>query len=333
MTPSPLISVLLPVHDAGQTLAATLRSILRQTENRWECLIVDDGSTDDSPEIARQFAEHDPRFRLVTTPHRGLVQALNTGIRECSGRYIARMDADDLMHRHRLQQQSTLLEKTDDLDAVGCHVRMFPRKDLTDGARDYERWINSLISPEQIRRDAFIECPVVHPTLMIRRELLSDLAYRDMGWPEDYDLVLRLLTTDHKVGVLPTRRLAWREHEARLWRNSPAYSPARFTDCKAAFIASSFLKDHPEYVLWGYGSTGREIRRALEQHDRRPSHIVDLHPGRLGNKIHGAKVIPPDELVSLIHRPLIVSVSGPTPRQQIRTFLSGMNHPRHIHTA
>jgi hypothetical protein len=77
-------------------------------------------------------------------------------------------------------------------------VRCFPRAALGAGMRAYEAWLASVDSPERVRREAFVECPVAHPTLAIRAELLRAFGYRDRGWPEDYDLLLRLLEAGHR---------------------------------------------------------------------------------------------------------------------------------------
>jgi glycosyltransferase involved in cell wall biosynthesis len=318
------VSILLPAYCAAATLTTALRSIQRQTETRWECVVVDDGSSDETAALARGFAERDPRFLVLSLPHRGLVRALNSGLEVCGAPLIARMDADDLMHRQRLALQIRALEDDPDLDALGCHVRIFPRAGLADGMRDYERWLCSIDSPDRVGAEAFVECPVAHPTLVIRGEILKRMRYRERGWPEDYDLILRLLAAGRKVGVLPRRLLCWRDEPGRLSRSSRVYAIERFTTCKAAFLAEGFLAGSPEYVLWGYGATGKALRRALLQHGRRPSHIVELHPGRLGTRIHGAPVIPPEALETLRHRPIIASVAGVDPRQEIRADLRRM---------
>jgi hypothetical protein len=93
------------------------------------------------------------------------------------------------------------------------------------------------------------------------------------------------------------------------------------TALKAAFLAKGLLEQSETYVLWGYGSTGRAMRHALLRHGRRPSHVVEIHPRRLGQKIHGAPVIPPAELADLRGEPLIASVAGPEPRRLIRHAL------------
>jgi len=320
----PSVTILLPACNAVATLPACLRSVVRQTERHWRCVIVDDGSTDTTRECAREFAGRDDRFVVISTPHQGLIAALHTGLAQCAGDFVARMDADDLMHRDRLAAQTAALVAAPDLVAVGCHVRLFPRAHLRDGMRSYERWLNRIDSAARVRADAFIECPVVHPSLLIRRPTLAAFGYRDQHWPEDYDLVLRLLAAGHEIGVVPRRLLSWRDGPSRRTRTHPSYRLERITACKAAFLAQGFLAERDRFVLWGYGETGRTLCRALGEHGKRPSHVVEVHRGRLGNTIHGAPVIMPEELSRLRGSRVIVSVAGERPREQIRTALQTM---------
>lgn len=318
----PRVSVLIPAFNAAETLAPCLRSVQRQSRVDWECVVVDDGSADATPSVAARFAAVDPRFRIVSGEHHGLVAALNHGLEACRGELVARMDADDLMHRQRLELQVGAMEQAPELSAVGCHVRLFPRAGLGTGSREYESWLNSLETPAAVTRDAFVECPVAHPSMMFRRSVLSELGYRDRDWPEDYDLVLRILEGGAGIGVVPRRLLLWRDSPSRLSRTSERYSIDRFIECKAAFLAGGFLAGTERFHLWGYGSTGRKLAAALRQHGKRPSHVVELHPGRLGNQIDGAPVIEPAEFPELPRAPLIVSVARITPRQRIRRFLN-----------
>jgi glycosyltransferase involved in cell wall biosynthesis len=320
----PRISVLIPARDAEATLVTALRSVARQREARFECVVVDDGSRDRTREVALRFASADPRFRVVAAPRSGLVPALNLGLARCRAPFVARMDADDWMHRERLVAQLRLLEDDASLCGVGCHVRLFPRRSLRQGLRAYERWLCSIDSPDRVRRDAFIECPLAHPTLVIRRDALQSLGFRDAGWPEDYDLILRLLERGLRIGVVPRRLLGWRDSAARLSRTHPSYAQRCFTECKAAFLARGFLAGREEYVLWGYGATGRALRRALAMHGKRPSHIVELHPGRMGQRIHGAPVIAPSALPAMRGRAIVVSVAHERPRAEVRAALTAM---------
>ncbi|HVP30132.1 MAG TPA: glycosyltransferase [Myxococcota bacterium] len=321
---APEISVLVPAFDAAATLAAALESVRRQRGVTLECVAVDDGSRDATRALLERFAAADARFRVVARPHEGLVPALCAGLAACRGALVARFDADDVMAHDRLARQAAALAADPTLAGVGCHVRVFPRARRSEGRRAYERWLNGIRSADDVAREAFVECPLAHPTLCLRREILLRFGFRDAGWPEDYDLVLRLLAAGHRLGVVPRRLVAWRDHPGRLSRRDPRYAISRFVACKAHFLARGFLRDAPEYVLWGHGGTGRALRRALAAEGRRPSHVIEVHPRRLGQRIDGAPVVPPGALAALRDRRVVVSVAGAGPRGEIRAALAGM---------
>lgn len=319
-----MVSVLLPAFNAAATLPACLASLRRQTLASWECVLIDDGSTDGTLAVAERAAALDPRILVRTAPHRGLLPALRDGLAACRGDVIARMDADDLMHRDRLQAQVEALRTDASVAAVGCRVRIFPRATLTQRRRDYEAWLNAIDGPDTVAREALVECPVAHPTLAVRRHVLEAFGYPDSAWPEDYDLVLRLLAAGHRIGTVPRRLLAWRDSPTRLSRVDPRYGLDRFTACRAHYLASGFLARADRYVLWGYGGTGRALRRALAQYGRLPSHIVEIKRTRLGQRIHGAPVVTPEALATLRGVPIVVSVAFAGPRNEIRHALQEM---------
>jgi glycosyltransferase involved in cell wall biosynthesis len=287
---------------------------------------VDDGSSDASAACLARAAAHDPRFRVLSQPPRGIVAALAHGLASCRGEYVARMDADDLMRSNRLQRQALALDADPSLAGVGCHVRLFPRARQLSGRRESERWLNSLMGARDVARDAFVECPIAHPSLMLRRAPFQHYGYRDQGWPEDYDLVLRLLADGQRLGVVPERLLCWRDGEGRLSRTSDTYRIERFTACKAHFLAQGLLRSSDAYVLWGYGDTGRALARALAAHGKRPSAILEVHPRRLGQRILGVPVLGPAELPRLMRErrlPIVASVARLGPRREVRAALAG----------
>ncbi|NIM02349.1 MAG: glycosyltransferase [Acidobacteria bacterium] len=322
---APAVSILLPVFNAADTLESCLESIRGQTLRDWECIVVDDGSTDGSGERIGSVAVSDDRFVLVRHDHSGLIPTLNAGIDRCRGELVARMDADDRMHRERLALQMQALKADPTLDLVGSHVRSFPRSSLGAGSLEYEAWLNAMRTPEDVHRERFIECPLAHPTWMLRRSVLERLRYRDRGWPEDYDLILRVLRDGPRAGSVPQRLLDWRHHPQRLSRTDARYALDRFTACRAWHLARDYLRDTPSYLLWGYGQTGRALRRALADHGRRLAGLIEVHRGRIGQTIHGAPVVSPEEIGRLGNDPLIVSVSGAGPRAEIRAKLQTLD--------
>ncbi len=326
MASSPRVSVLLPARNAAETLPAALATICRQSLNDFECVVVDDGSTDATPRVVQAVARADPRIRMVVGQGAGIVSALNIGLEQCRGQLVARMDADDLCHKHRLALQVQGFEAHPAVAALGCHVRLFPTRALSDGMRNYEAWLCSIRDSEGLARDAFIECPVAHPSLMVRRGVLRRFRYADRGWPEDYDLVLRMLADGLQVSVVPERLLYWRESPERLSRTSPICRQDRIVACKAHYLSQGFLSADERYILWGYGDTGKELCAALSSHGKHPSLIVELHRGRIGQRIRGAQVVTPDALAQRRGEPIVASVAGAAPREQIRVALQGWGY-------
>jgi hypothetical protein len=203
-------------------------------------------------------------------------------------------------------------------------VRLFPRAALRDGRLRYERWLGAIRSPEDVEREAYIECPLAHPTLLIRRAVLEQVGYRDLGWPEDYDLVLRLLAQGFRLGVVAQRLLHWRDSPRRLSRTSERYSIPAFVECKATHLATGFLARTERYLLWGYGDTGKALAEALALRGKHPAGIIELHPRRVGQRIRGVTVVTPSELPRLPKLPLLVSVAGLGPRTEIREALRAL---------
>jgi hypothetical protein len=198
---------------------------------------------------------------------------------------------------------------------------VFPRAELRPGLRRYENWLRTITSEHMVRSERFIECPLPHPTWLLRRTVLHATPWRNAGWPEDYDLLLRLLDAGQRIGVVPQRLVAWRDRPARMWRTAAAYAPERFLACRAHFLAVGPLRHAATYVLWGHGATGRALRRALRAEGKEAAAIVEIHPRRIGQRIGGAPVVRPEALPSWrAGRPLVASVSGAVARAEIRSF-------------
>ncbi|MGC4067488.1 MAG: glycosyltransferase [Polyangiaceae bacterium] len=317
---SPSVSVVIPVFNAADTLLAALSSVATQTFGDFECLVVDDGSADESLSVAREFAEQNRRFVVHARDHAGIVPTLEFALAQARGEYVARFDADDLMVASRLERQRSALEDDEALAGVGCHVRLFPSESLTDGRRAYEAWLNSLTTSVAIHRDRYVECPLAHPTFFVRRELFRRFPYRDEVWPEDYDWVLRVLESGLALGTVAAPLLEWRDAPSRLSRTCDRYGVDRFVTCKAHFLANHWLRSTDRYVLWGYGDTGRSLARALAKFGKVPSAILERHPRRIGQTILGVKVMAPEDAMNGMTREtkIVVSVAGAKPREEVR---------------
>ncbi len=289
----PLVTVVLPVRDGAATLGAALESLRAQTLTRFEVVVVDDGSRDATAEIARQWERRDGRFRLVCGDGApgGIVPALQRGLAAARGRYIARMDADDRCHPERLAAQLDLLERSPGLAGCGTGVRYVPESSVTPRAAEYAAWLNSMTDWDTVAANIFVECPLAHPTFMFRARALTEVGgYRDRGWPEDYDLLLRLWRGGHRFVAVPRVLLDWGDDPGRLSRSHPAYSLAAFRACRVHHLRGSALVGRDGVVVWGAGPTGKSLAREFAAQGVEVRAFVEVDPRKIGQRIHGAPV-------------------------------------------
>ena len=125
MTMPPLVSIIVPTYNYGQFIGETLDSLCRQTYAEWECVVVDDGSTDDTGEVVARFALREPRVRYVRQENRRQAAARNNGIRHARGQYFQFLDADDLLEPEKFARQVDLLEAHPEIDIAYSNVRYF----------------------------------------------------------------------------------------------------------------------------------------------------------------------------------------------------------------
>ncbi len=318
----PRVSVLMPARDAARTVRAAAASILRQTFRDLALVCVDDGSRDATPEALARLAERDARVAIVRGPGEGIARALARGLARCDGEVVARLDADDVAHPGRIARQVEALAASPSLVAVGSAVSLFPRREVRDGMRRYAAWLNGLTTPALVRRDLFVEAPLVHPAAAIRRRALDAAGgWRDGPFPEDYDLWLRLAEAGGALSNVPETLLAWRESPGRLTRTDPRYALARHVALKCAYLARGFLAGRREVALWGAGETGRAFAGALLAEGIAVARFVEVDRKKIGRTVRGAPVISYEDVATVRGLPLLVAVGAPGARALIRAEL------------
>ena len=317
----PRISVLMPCRDASACLPDAIASLDTQSFTDFEVLAVDDGSTDGTGDLLAEWADRDHRVRVLTQGPRGIVTSLRAAAEAARGEIIARMDADDVAHPRRLERQLGLMDGPDGVDACGCGVRYFPSSQVQDGAARYEQWINSLVSHDDIVRDIFVECPIPHPTLMVRRGVLEAAGgYQDNGWPEDYDLVFRLWLNGARFGKVPAVLLQWREHAGRASRTDPRYGADAFRRARVHYLRRSILRGRA-VTVWGAGPVGKSFARTLGHAGVTVAAFIDVDAAKVGNTVHDVPVVAPDSLADLRHTFIVCAVGNACARDEIRQFL------------
>ena len=293
-------SILLPVRDAAPWLAEALESCLAQSHTDFECIVVDDASTDASSDIAADYARRDPRIRVVRAPGDGLAIALEFGRAECRGEFIARMDADDVMLSRRLELQLAELRRDPRLAVVDARVEFFDENPVQEGMRLYGAWVNRILEHEDFARSILRECPVVHPAATLRASALAELGgYRQGAFPEDFDLWLRLFAAGWRFRKLPEVLLRQRDHAQRATRVGHRYARAAFRERAVAWVLDEHLEGGERVVLWGAGRGGRPWLKALRAGGVDVVAVVDIDPKRIGRSVHGVPCVEPGRLESI----------------------------------
>lgn len=207
----PTVTVLMPVYNGGRYLEVAIQSILQQTLKDWEFLIIDDGSTDSTPQILNEYARRDHRFTIVRNSENiGIPQSLNKGISLSSGKYLARMDSDDISLSDRFEKQVDYLERHPFIGICGTWVK-------TTGSRKniiikYPRNHDTIVCAQ------LFASALAHPSVMMRRDTLEKhgLMYStQFPYAQDYEFWVRC-SNHTRLANLDEVLLILRQHDNKI---------------------------------------------------------------------------------------------------------------------
>lgn len=292
---SPLVSVLIPVHNDADFLEECLQSLFQQSYENWELIAVDDGSTDASPAILERWAARDSRVRWQFQEHLGIVPALNLAGSLAKGELIARMDADDLAHPLRLEKQVQFLEQHPEAGLIGCCFEHFvdpSQTSLPPWALRHQLWSNTLLDAEELNNALFAESPVAHPTFCMRQKVFEDLGgYQDAEWAEDYDFLFRARQLGIRFGKVPEVLLQKRFNADCISSWQSRYKQSTNMKAKVHYaLQAGFLEGR----LWvvGSGGSARSLIQALQGFGICVEGVMDqkLHQGT-SRKLEGLPIV------------------------------------------
>ena len=353
----PRVSVLVPVHDAAATLGAALESVRGQSLADHEVVLVLNGCTDGTAEVAARCAAADRRVRVLTLPVAGLVAALQRGLSAARAPFVARHDADDRMLPDRLATQEAALRAHPEWIAVTCGVRhvappggppiwepwegshALPRWNPSGKARRvparpgagmarFAAWLNSLTTPEAIRAARFIDAPVAHPAVMFRAASVRAAGgYHDGPFPEDHELWLRLFERGATVGRVPEVLVEWHDRPDRLTRVDPRYARGAARALVHRFLLRGPLAGGRRCRVWGAGPYGRVHARELRAGGALVDDFIDIDPRAIGRRRPAGLVVRGPETVGAPDgRLIVVAVATPGAREEVTAYLRARGH-------
>ncbi len=240
---APAVSVILPAYNCEKFIGKAIQSMLQQTFPDFELIIVNDGSSDKTETVIYGF--NDPRIIYHKNPeNKGLIYSLNRAIELADGKYIARMDSDDISLPGRLEKQKAFLDKSPHISVAATTIDFINQNEEKIGQWDLDR---QTITAEQIEKQMPYENCIAHPTVMIRSEVLKTFKYKNYQKNiEDYDLWLRLLNRRYQIEKINEPLLLYRQHDAsvtsvHLKKLNPFFKHLRM---KRRFLAREILSGH-----------------------------------------------------------------------------------------
>jgi glycosyltransferase involved in cell wall biosynthesis len=271
------VSILLPFRNADSVLQRAVDSIVNQDYD-FELILIENQENESL--VAQRLAEVYSFIKLIREPRPGIVQALNTGLKHCTGEFIARMDADDEMFPRRLKRQAEFLSENPEIIVVSGRILYHGDGLMACGYSAYVDQLNSIQTPAEIRKYRFIESPIAHPSVMFRKSAIDrEPLYREGNFPEDYELWLHWLEK-HPNGMakISDDVLIWHDSETRLSRNHPAYREESFMLLRLEYLLRYLKteKTNKRILVAGVGKKARKKIRIIQAAGLTIHAITDL---------------------------------------------------------
>ena len=215
-----MISIIIPCYNVAEFLRETLDCVIEQSYSNWECIIVDDGSSDSTADIAAEYTNKDSRFKYIYQANKGLAGARNVGIKSSFGKYILPLDGDDLINESYIEKAVKILEEKADVKVVYAFARFF-------GSTKINLWRLRDYSYSQLLLGNMIFCSCIY-----RRSDYDRVNGYDETMPvyEDWDFLIRLLYPYGEVFCIPKTMFFYRIRRGSL--TNSADSTKRCEDAK-----------------------------------------------------------------------------------------------------
>ncbi len=289
MVSKPLVSVVMPVRNGAAFVLSAVNSILKQTFSDIELIVVDNGSSDQTPEIVNSIK--DKRLRYFQENERGVYFALNRGIRECNGQFFARMDGDDISAATRIENQYKLWQECR-AEVIGGLVTPFSAEStIGNGMGRYCDWLNNLTENGAIKSAMFIEDPIPSPTLFMPLDAIKRVGGYDVGvYPDDYNLTLKNFMAGYSFAKVGQETLLWRDHQNRLSRTEVQLSDQRFFEIKVKYFLKTVYNIKRKTVIWGLGRNAKKLYKTFKCQGVDISGFTSLPEYIVNNELYGKAV-------------------------------------------
>ncbi len=315
-----LISILIPFKTTAAFLPECINSIISQTHQNWEAIFIDDGSKDNSFTIVKNFAKQNPKIKLYRNNDTGIIAALQTAYNHSEGRFITRMDSDDIMTPNRLEVMLKSLEKYGNKHLAVGQVKYFRADGISDGFTRYEKWLNKLTIEGKNYSEIYKECVIPSPCWMLHRDdFIACDGFNPNRYPEDYDLAFRFYKAGYTCIPCNKVLLHWRDYSTRTSRTHEHYAQNSFLDLKVHYFLELNYDNSRPLTIWGAGAKGKTLAKLFLKQNI-PFYWICDNPKKIGKHIYEQKLLNFDYLSQLNQPQSIVTVSNQDAQKEIRSY-------------
>jgi len=311
----------MPAKNAAIYLNECLDSIINQTIHSWELIVANDHSTDNTPEILRDYQDKDKRITVLENQGNGIIEALRTAYAHSNGSYITRMDADDIMLPKKLEALLKIVQGQKAKRVAVGKVKYFSNGALGQGFIRYADWLNGLGDDNSHFDEIFKECVIPSPAWMCSRENLDLInAFDESRYPEDYDLCFRFCTHGFETRSTDEIVHRWRDYPDRTSRTDEHYKDHRFVELKMHYFNHYFIDHSKALVLWGTGKTAKKMALSLNAKGIKYRWVTD-NTKKIGHNIYGCIVEHFSIIDSLQEAQILVRVANNEEQLKIKDYL------------
>ena len=268
---SPEVSIIVPCYNQAHFLNDSLQSVLNQIFDAWECIIVNDGSPDNTEEVAQKWSAKDARFKYVKKPNGGLSSARNAGIAISRGDFILPLDADDLIHSDYLQKLLPVIENNDAIEVVSCYSIFF--RDTIDNVVNTRKPTGTTI-------DALLYENMIMATSLYRKESWNRVGGYDESMKdgfEDWDFWISILKDGAEFKIVPEFLFYYRKAAASMLTNTVANH--------LESVTKYIYKKHPEVYINKFDTTMDYVFYLIKKHKASEDNLKKSLEYRIGKAV------------------------------------------------
>ncbi len=304
-----MVSIIIPYKNAELYIEECIDSIISQTFENWELILVNDSSVDESNSIVQNYTQLDKRIKLFDSDGIGIIDALKKGYNNSKGDYITRMDADDIMHVDKIELLRKALVKSGKKHvSIGLVNYFSSNKILGEGYIKYANWLNELTKNKLNFSGIFKECTIPSPCWMMNRNDFHEIGgFNNDLYPEDYDLAFRMHINNIKITNVNKVIHQWRDHDLRTSRTDSTYEFKNFIPLKIEYLIND--ENREQIFLWGTGKKGKLIAKELLKKGHNFIWLTD-NPNKQGKEIYGQIINETYVLQKEQYKTIIIAISS-----------------------